>query len=965
LLKSLLHVSAAIDALKSLENALSKILVNYLANGDKLSGMGQNRSVPDTVLHVINHTHWDREWFAPYNITMRWIPGLIQNLSRVVDQNPKYEFLLDAQTQVLEDLKDQSPSSFKVASELIKNHNLAVGPYYVQLEMRNSTGESLVRNIRVGTETARSLGASTEFTAWSVDYFGHVSQSPQIHALFGIRNVYLWRGPSKLAPFFWWEGPDGTRMLAVDLFAGGYRNFYKVTSKQELALPRLEHEVQKLRPFYPQGNIPVFDGFDLDKEPGDSATYFAKHHADAIERDHIRVTNSSPYRFAETVRQQQDQNFPTLSGELISGKYSSVFPGTLSTRVYSKLLSTHCEQLLYRYAEPINLLMPPRLYPEQLFETQTNQILKNLVHDVISGCSIDQVHDYAELRSLKIEQALRDSVQSALSSAASKLPDGTYAFVPTTGKSDAVVVVQDTLYSVKGSGVGIVEAEPVHKIETTDQTVDRFTWSNSHYEATLGPDGVLNLGSGKFGALVVRLDDGDAYWDEPRGEARELRIAGPIKVTRVAEGLAQLSFAAETSSEDKTVDVKVELTFDQSPVIKWRLILNTSGTGFSVALRHNYGYSVDKLNVGMQFDNVERDFEDTDLLGRELEPPLNSLLIGQRDILKTYTFPFHAYVSPCKNPDGVHLLAKGLKAYQTEQKGIIDLVLTRPVEWVMKPGIHKYHSGDAGPKYLVPGARAERETVIECGLLMDQAGPSDVAFHQSVDRFINPPLLFSVENSRGAKTSLPIFDEEVPVSSLHQYRGSRLARVFNPSTKSISLNRSYVCLAGDREVAEQKDQLTPKRILSLEVEPVASASGSAVKVELLNWPTLPVGPDKSKATDKSLQKLKHMSAELEAKQNELAREIEDHDGHAPSSLLHRYYVVARELMEAKLSMRWNEMRARPGSRQQPYAIDDELYKMATEYNDMRIIRRMYDYIVGIDAKGLEEALPAKRSGTNR
>ena len=36
-----------------------------------------------TNVHIINHTHWDREWFLTSVYTSRWIPGLIDKLERL------------------------------------------------------------------------------------------------------------------------------------------------------------------------------------------------------------------------------------------------------------------------------------------------------------------------------------------------------------------------------------------------------------------------------------------------------------------------------------------------------------------------------------------------------------------------------------------------------------------------------------------------------------------------------------------------------------------------------------------------------------------------------------------------------------------------------------------------------------------------------------------------------------------
>jgi alpha-mannosidase len=918
-----------------------------------------------TVLHVINHTHWDREWFVPFTITRSWIPTLIRNLNKVVEQNPSYDFLFDGQTEVIEDLEQADKSAYHIATRLIKEHKLEVGPYYCQVEMRNPGPESLIRNLRIGTDTVRALGGSTDFTAWDVDSFGHVSQSPQIHALFGIHDVYLWRGPDLLAPFFWWKGPDGTTMLAIDLFAGGYRNFYRVTSKDELAMPRLQHEVRKLRPFYKSGHIPVFDGFDLDKEPGDAATYFARRHQPRLEHGNIEVVNSSPLKFAETIR-AEGEKLPTLKGELISGKYSSVFPGTLSARVYSKLVATFAEQLLYRYAEPLSLLLPADKYPEKLFEEQNKLVLQNLVHDVISGCSIDQVHDTAELRAHDLDRTLREQVSQTLETASAGLANGTYAFLPSTGVTDLSVEVKGRLFRVHGDGVSVAKLGDGQELQKVDREVDHFSWKNTHYSLKLESDGVVHLGKGQFGQLVTRTDDGDTYWDEPRDKAVPMKIKGRIKIAREAEGYTELQFTAVSAQPAHGATVLASLTLDQSASIRWRLELETSGTGFSVGLRHDYRRPQSRLNVGMQFDNVVRDFQDTGLMERELSPELGSLLTSsQRDLYQTFTFPFQSYISPTQNPGHIHLLAKGLRAYQTDQPGIVDLILSRPVEWVMRPGLHQYHSGDAGPKYLVPGARSERKTVIECALLVTEAGPEEIAFHQTVDQFINPPLLFQVSDSKGTSQGVQLFNEAAPISSLHQYRGTRLARLYNPTTAQATLTSQRTELQGDRQASASFQELTPKRIVSVQaqvpIHPANSATHPAVK--LLNWPKYPAGPDHSQASAESLGRLKKLYTKLQSERDSLESIIEAYGTNAPNALMHRLYVVTRECMEAELSLQWNDLRAsgKKPDKDYAYPLSRELRELAGEYNDMRIVRRMYDYIVGVDVEGLEEARPAEHT----
>ena len=51
---------------------------------------------------LISHTHWDREWYLPFeNFRMRLV-DLIDNLLDILKEDKEYRFHLDAQTIVLD-----------------------------------------------------------------------------------------------------------------------------------------------------------------------------------------------------------------------------------------------------------------------------------------------------------------------------------------------------------------------------------------------------------------------------------------------------------------------------------------------------------------------------------------------------------------------------------------------------------------------------------------------------------------------------------------------------------------------------------------------------------------------------------------------------------------------------------------------------------------------------------------------
>ncbi|NLA80345.1 MAG: hypothetical protein GX853_06320, partial [Chloroflexi bacterium] len=55
-------------------------------------------------LHVISHTHWDREWYRTFQQFRMQLVHLIDNLLVILDNDPDYlHYMLDGQTIVLED----------------------------------------------------------------------------------------------------------------------------------------------------------------------------------------------------------------------------------------------------------------------------------------------------------------------------------------------------------------------------------------------------------------------------------------------------------------------------------------------------------------------------------------------------------------------------------------------------------------------------------------------------------------------------------------------------------------------------------------------------------------------------------------------------------------------------------------------------------------------------------------------
>ncbi|MDT2248672.1 hypothetical protein P7H16_19625 [Paenibacillus larvae] len=64
--------------------------------------------------HLISHTHWDREWYMPYEYHHVLLVELMDKLLETLDHDPDYRYFhLDGQTIILEDYLQVRPEQKK------------------------------------------------------------------------------------------------------------------------------------------------------------------------------------------------------------------------------------------------------------------------------------------------------------------------------------------------------------------------------------------------------------------------------------------------------------------------------------------------------------------------------------------------------------------------------------------------------------------------------------------------------------------------------------------------------------------------------------------------------------------------------------------------------------------------------------------------------------------------------------
>lgn len=344
-------------------------------------------------MHVISHTHWDREWYLPFQQFRMRLVDLIDNLLDLLERNDDFaHFHLDGQTIVLEDYLEIRPENQARLEKCIREGRILIGPWYLLCDEFLVSGEAIVRNLLLGDEICRQWGAKMA-VGYLPDQFGHISQMPQILQGFGLDNAIVARGISLGGATdkteFWWEAPDGTRVL-THFMAFWYNNAQHFPRRTSQAVEFVRGLRDKMKPYATTRHLLLMNGCDHLQAQEEVAAIIKRTNA-KLGRD--RLIHSTLPDFMEALRREKPR-LRTVKGELRDKITRNLLGGTLSTHVELKIRNRDTLDRLEGITEPLcamSWLVGGR-YDRAMMRHAWKLVLQNHPHDSICGCSIEQVH---------------------------------------------------------------------------------------------------------------------------------------------------------------------------------------------------------------------------------------------------------------------------------------------------------------------------------------------------------------------------------------------------------------------------------------------------------------------------------------------------------------------------------------------------------------------------------------------
>ncbi len=369
-------------------------------------------------LHLINHTHWDREWHKTFEEFRVRLVYVIDQLLDLMETNKDFSFFtLDAQTVVLEDYLQVRPENEERLKILISEKRIFVGPWYTQPDEFLVSGESIVRNLLIGTQMAERFGHSMEL-GYLPDSFGQAAQIPQILTQMGLEKVIIWRGVSWKDTddtIFLWEGLDGTKILTLHLPLGyGYNRYLPFEADEAEA--HLLQTMDKISDRFPGNDLLLLSGSDH-AAPHPLMTQLLTEINDkwAAENKDVRVEFSHPEKVFSAIASVSEE-YDLLKGELRNPHDMRIHAGITSSRMDIKSRNKLAEVKLERIIEPIKAfeyVLANKYENRYLFggrdaNGSINQawkyLLQNHSHDSICSCCTDGVHRDILSRFDKIDQ---------------------------------------------------------------------------------------------------------------------------------------------------------------------------------------------------------------------------------------------------------------------------------------------------------------------------------------------------------------------------------------------------------------------------------------------------------------------------------------------------------------------------------------------------------------------------------
>jgi alpha-mannosidase len=204
-------------------------------------------------IHLTGNSHIDAAWVWPWTETVDVVHRTFSTALQLMQEYPDYTYSQSASAYYEWMAEKYPPIQRGIATRIQQGRWEAVGGMWVEPDLNLLDGESIVRQLLVGTRYLKQEYNAPVRIGWNPDTFGFTWQLPQIYKKSGIDYFVTQKmgwNESNLLPLklFYWQSPDGSRVLTY--FPHDYNNpiepeklaaDFNVALRQNPGIPEMMH----------------------------------------------------------------------------------------------------------------------------------------------------------------------------------------------------------------------------------------------------------------------------------------------------------------------------------------------------------------------------------------------------------------------------------------------------------------------------------------------------------------------------------------------------------------------------------------------------------------------------------------------------------------------------------------------------------------------------------------------------
>ncbi|MGE9292356.1 MAG: glycoside hydrolase family 38 [Puniceicoccales bacterium] len=338
--------------------------------------------------HLIGNAHldpvWLWDWREGFNEAINTTRAMLELLEEFPDLT-----VVRGESALYEFIEKEDPELFQRVLEMIAQGRWEpVGGTFVQCDNNLPHGTTLERQFGEGQRYFQEkLGKRTN-TAWFPDSFGHSAGLPGILKRAGIQHFAHCRPFASTMPLsepaYWWEGHDGTRILAYRSAVDWYCNDWRDSMPERLDAYLREARKGRLQ------NIAVFYG--LGNHGGGPTRRLLRDLQEWAEQhqDEVTVVHSGLSRYFESVKAELEAR-PDLELPLVRGELNFCLRGCYASVAKFKIRYRQAEQQLLRAeltAHTVEQLVTG--FQSSSLRNTWKTLLFNSFHDILPGSAIER-----------------------------------------------------------------------------------------------------------------------------------------------------------------------------------------------------------------------------------------------------------------------------------------------------------------------------------------------------------------------------------------------------------------------------------------------------------------------------------------------------------------------------------------------------------------------------------------------